>query len=150
MSEVRPPLQGAPSGLRVRVPLAGMPSSHHVKNSGQIPLPQWADLELPHAAWVPPDPSFAPDPSRQFELDRLLSALKELPEVDESHPLLEGLESMARLRNQLWVEEVDEMRGLWMDLELVERQATDRALWLQQKREAVRLQSVHDRAKRVT
>jgi hypothetical protein len=81
----RAQLQGEPSGLRLRVPLAGMPTRHGIHKSGQVPLPAWASADLPPSQWTLPTPSF--DGDRQRELAHLLASLKPLPNSDSENPI---------------------------------------------------------------
>eukprot|EP00966_Prymnesium_polylepis_P008272 190517-Prymnesium_polylepis.1 len=78
---------GVPTGFRIRVPLAGMPSLNGIRNSGQQQLPAWADVNAPPHTWKPPEPNFE-DSTRQIELARLLATLKVLQEPDAPAPHL--------------------------------------------------------------
>ena len=92
MAHRRAPLEGEPSGFRVHVPLQGMHLIHGVRNSGQVPLPSWADVDLPPSEWVPPAASFEEDTGRQRELNRLLAKLTQLPtHPDEGFPTVQSV-----------------------------------------------------------
>ena len=126
----RPRLSGEPSGFRVRVPLAGMPLIHGVRNSGQHPLPSWADASLPPAEWTPPTPTFEDDVGRQRELARLLATLKLLVLPETSFPTVEQVSSFAIANEYASME----LGGLWPELDAIEAQAAQRQAWLQRMR----------------
>ena len=84
MSRRMAQLRGEPSGFRVRVPLAGMPLKHGIRNSGQVALPSWASMDLPPSEWTLPTPTFVDDLGRQRELAGLLLKLKPIPAVNDA------------------------------------------------------------------
>ena len=128
----RAPLVGEPSGLRVRVPLAGMPIRHGIRNSGQVPLPAWANPDLPPAEWQPPQPSFEEDTGRQKELLRLLAKLKQLEQGgDEAFGTVRQIADATDPETQLADLDIEK---LWPELEAIESQAAQRQATLQRVR----------------
>ena len=124
----RASLQGEPSGLRIHVPLAGMPLKHGIRNSGQLALPAWASFDQRPADWTPPEPSFGDDTVRIRELLRLLHTLKQIPEVETaSFPQLYRLEDVED--EEEWSE--DDVSSLWPELDIIEGLAAQRSAWLQ-------------------
>ena len=65
------------TGLRVRVPVAGMPEMRHVRHSGQQARKPWELEDLPPAQWQLPPASFE-ETTRAHELARLLHHFKPL------------------------------------------------------------------------
>ena len=125
----RGPLHGDPSGLRMRVPLAGMPLRHGIRNSGQVPLPTWASIDMLPSEWMPPEPSFEEDAGRQKELARLLVTLKQLPPTpDAAVPTVLHLAETELNDDEL--SELD-ISKLWPELDMIESQAAQRQATLQ-------------------
>ena len=130
-------LVGEPSGLRIRVPLAGMPSIHGIRNSGQRQLPAWASVEQRPSEWVPPPPSFEDDTGRQHELARYIATVKQIVAIDPSST--PELQRLAETQSQEeWTEE--DVGALWPELEVIEQQAAQRNAHLQRIR--AHLQSI--------
>ena len=122
----RGPLCGQPSGLRVNVPLAGMPPTPGIRLSGQIPLPSWASVDVAPSEWEPPLPSFEDSVSRQRELARLLARLQEIEFTpDDAMPILARL-VQERPASEDEVSDHD-INSLWSELEFIESDAAQRS-----------------------
>ena len=131
MAHRRAPLEGEPSGFRVHVPLQGMHLIHGVRNSGQVPLPSWADVDLPPSEWLPPAASFEEDTGRQRELNRLLAKLTQLPtHPDEGFPTVQSVADSAASAE---LADLD-VSKLWPELEALETHAAQRQATLQRLR----------------
>lgn len=120
---------GVPTGFRIRVPLAGMPSMNGIRNSGQVPLPSWVDLSLPPSLSKPPSPNFE-DAARQIELARTLATLKVL-DPDVPMPLLTAA---AKDSTNVSAWDADQSSRLASELHAIETQAAHRVEKLQRMR----------------
>ena len=116
-------LQGVPSGLRIRAPLAGMPAFPTIQGAGQVPLPPWASEDEPPVEWAaPPPPSFEEDDERQAELDDLLASLPQLPFSDKAFPVGQRFADAMTTAD---ITPVDVSR-LWDDVEAMDADAEKR------------------------
>ena len=130
MASRRARLNGEPSGLRIRIPRAGMRvsnSSHHL----QVELPSWADPELPPAEWKPPEPNFE-DSNRQIRFAQLIAKLKTMAHPPDG-PHLQRLSALAESGEPLPGGE-EELAALSAELEAITKSTSDRLTWLHQKR----------------
>jgi hypothetical protein len=125
------PLQGEPSGLRVRVPLAGMPSMPRVRKSGMLPLPgPWASVETPPSEWQPQPPTFEDDLARQRELARLVATFKPLKLPDETGPNLQRVANGPRVNDLVDVD----IGAVWKELDEIYVNAVHQQATLQRMR----------------
>eukprot|EP00965_Chrysotila_dentata_P193528 6175825-Pleurochrysis_carterae.AAC.5 len=118
------------SGLKLRVPIAGMPKVRGIRASGEVPLKPWQNDALPPTAWVAPVATFE-DPARQVSLARLLLTLKPVAEETDPMPHVDAAMTVVE-ESKGW--SLEDSSAFHSELVALENQAQSQAFQLIQMR----------------